>query len=295
MLAAAVRAQPRDVPAAVDGRAARARLPGAHGDDAGVDRALDRLAGRCSRRHGGVVLDAPVLEVQAGRGRSRRRDRGYLESARQPRVPRRRARTADGRGPEPSGPADGRADRGRGLVVAITAFALVLSRAERAQSIGDGGRGSRIACGESCAEARSRGVASRSRDSAPRRSACSAAAGTSSRSRRSPAISPSSSCSSSACASPESPSSEVTVIEAFAAWALVRILGALPAHARRGRRRRGRSDRRARGVRRARMPRPSPRRCSTARSPCCRRSRSDCSSARHLAHTPPGGDDRVAE
>ena len=93
------------------------------------------------------------------------------------------------------------------LIVAITAFALVLSRAERAQSIGD--RAARLA--EPCAatrrgRARSSGAARRSRGSARRRSACSAAGGTSSRLRRSPAISPSSSCSSRACASPESPS-----------------------------------------------------------------------------------------
>ena len=88
------------------------------------------------------------------------------------------------------------------LVVAVTGFALVLSRAEWAQRIGD--LAARLAnrALRSCGAARSSGEESRSCASAPRRSDSSAAAGTSSRSRRSPVTSRSSCCSSSASASP---------------------------------------------------------------------------------------------
>ena len=88
--------------------------------------------------------------------------------------------------------------------------------------------------------------------------------------------------------------SEVTVVEAFAAWALVRILGALPLHARRCRFRRGRSDRRARGIRcaqrrggRGDAALPGAHGAPDSRARTAVRS--------HLAHAPPGGHDRFSE
>ena len=84
------RGQHRHVRAAVAGRAARARVLPRDPDDAGVDRARDRRAGRGRRRRRGLLRhDAPL-----GLPSQRRRPRGHadepLEPAPQPLVPDRR-------------------------------------------------------------------------------------------------------------------------------------------------------------------------------------------------------------
>ena len=107
------RPEPCDLPATVDGRPAGSRLPRGAGHDPGLDGAVDRLARGCRRRHGRVVLDAPVVEVRRRGRRPRGRDRGHLESAGQPCVPGRRARAPDEAGRGSSGATNGCARRRR--------------------------------------------------------------------------------------------------------------------------------------------------------------------------------------
>ena len=201
------RAQPRDVPAPVDGGAPGARLSRGDGDDAGVDRALDRLAGGCRSRDGGVVLDAQVVEVRSRRRRPRGGGRRHLEPARQPRLPGGRARAPDVAGRGSSGAAHGRSDRrggARGRGDGLRAHPLAGGVGEPDRRPRRAACESRHARGAQRAGGVGRGLVRALPVAAP--SDCCAAAGTSSRSRRSRAISRSSCCSSSACASQVSPS-----------------------------------------------------------------------------------------